>query len=42
VVAIIQRIDLGCACNPMRGVGESYGEGDPLEVCNKWMIRPLG
>jgi integrase len=24
------------------GVGQSYGEGYPLEVCHKWMIRALG
>ena len=24
------------------GVGQSNGEGFPLEVCHKWMIEALG
>ena len=23
------------------GVGQSYGEGYPLEVCHKWMVKAL-
>ena len=24
------------------GVGQSYGEGYPLEVCHRWMMKALG